>query len=141
MLIGITASDKKLDIKHDGGARSLKERFEKGEVFKNSNDNSEDNSTNHKALQNEDVFESGKTTKPFTNVKICYAVLILAISKNSRSIFMELDANVVANRKQLNSPKSPNPQVNKQHIYNTRGQNSENENEVREKEPNLKILP
>nr|XP_014098332.1 LIM domain and actin-binding protein 1 isoform X3 [Bactrocera oleae]XP_036215103.1 LIM domain and actin-binding protein 1 isoform X3 [Bactrocera oleae] len=107
---GITASDKKLDIKHDGGARSLKERFEKGEVFKNSNDNSEDNSTNHKALQNEDVFES-------------------AISKNSRSIFMELDANVVANRKQLNSPKSPNPQVNKQHIYNTRGQNSENENE------------
>uniref|UniRef100_A0A034VB88 Xin actin-binding repeat-containing protein 2 n=2 Tax=Bactrocera dorsalis TaxID=27457 RepID=A0A034VB88_BACDO len=105
---GITASDKKLAIEHEGAARSLKERFEKGEVFKNSPDNSEDSSTYHKALQNEDVFES-------------------AISKKSRSIFMELDANVVANRKNLNSPKSP--QGDKLHIYNAREQNSENENE------------
>ncbi|XP_050339264.1 LIM domain and actin-binding protein 1 isoform X2 [Bactrocera neohumeralis] len=105
---GITASDKKLVIEHEGAARSLKERFEKGEVFKNSRDNSEDSATYHKALQNEDVFES-------------------AISKKSRSIFMELDANVVANRKNFNSPKSL--QVDKLHVYNARGQNSENENE------------
>lgn len=45
---------------------------------------------------------------------------------------MELDANVVADRKQLYSTKSPNSQVNKQHIYNKIGQNSENEPEVRE---------
>ncbi|XP_054091287.1 LIM domain and actin-binding protein 1 isoform X2 [Zeugodacus cucurbitae] len=106
----ITASDKKLEIDYEGAARSLKERFEKGDVFKNSRDHSEENPTNHKGLHNEDVFES-------------------AISKKSRSIFMELDANVVADRKQLNSPKLPNPQPNKQHTYNTRGQNSENEPE------------
>ncbi|XP_018798989.1 PREDICTED: uncharacterized protein LOC108975136 isoform X2 [Bactrocera latifrons] len=105
---GITASNKKLVIEHEGATRSLKERFEKGEVFKNSRDNSEDSSTYHKTLQNEDVFES-------------------AISKKSRSIFMELDANVVASRKNLNSPKSP--QVDKLHVYNAKGQNSENENE------------
>ncbi|XP_017467303.1 PREDICTED: LIM domain and actin-binding protein 1 isoform X2 [Rhagoletis zephyria] len=107
----ITSSDKKPEIEVEGAARSLKERFERGDVFKDSADNSEENSCNHSGLQNEaDVFES-------------------AISKKSRSIFMELDANVAAGRKEFNKPILPNRQLSKQYSLNTKRQNIENEPE------------
>lgn len=56
------------------------------------------------------------------------------MSKKSRSIFMQLDAQNVADRKQIMSPKLPNSQLTKQHSSRTNRQNSENEPEVRNSE-------
>ncbi|XP_030379556.1 LIM domain and actin-binding protein 1 isoform X2 [Scaptodrosophila lebanonensis] len=67
----ITSVGKKPEVEIGAAARSIKERFEKGEMF-----NEKGGSSN--LSEDADVFES-------------------AISKRSRSIFMELDANAEAN--------------------------------------------
>ncbi|XP_020714935.1 F-actin-monooxygenase Mical isoform X3 [Ceratitis capitata] len=109
---GTTSSDKKPEIEIEGAARSLKERFESGEAFRDTQDFSAENVSSNAVLKSEaDVFES-------------------AMSKKSRSIFMQLDAQNVADRKQIMSPKLPNSQLTKQHSSRTNRQNSENEPEI-----------
>lgn len=87
----ITAADKKPDISIEVDSRSLRERFEKGEAFmeNKSVDDEDGESSKRGAIEKEaDVFES-------------------AISKKSRSIFMELDANVVNGKNQNILPPQP----------------------------------
>ncbi|XP_030566493.1 glutamic acid-rich protein isoform X2 [Drosophila novamexicana] len=79
---GITSVGKQPDIQIEGAAaRSIKERFENGAIFNDKGNNVEpSNCNNHRSGLSEDadVFES-------------------AISKKSRSIFKELEANSVSN--------------------------------------------
>ncbi|XP_064537744.1 glutamic acid-rich protein isoform X2 [Drosophila montana] len=78
---GITSVGKQPDIQIGAAARSIKERFENGAIFNDKgNDVETSNCNGHGSGLSEDadVFES-------------------AISKKSRSIFMELDANLVSN--------------------------------------------
>ncbi|XP_065364177.1 F-actin-monooxygenase MICAL3 [Calliphora vicina] len=73
----ITACDKKCDIDIEVDSKTLRERFEKGEVFmenQSNNENGDESSRKGTIAKEADVFDS-------------------AISKKSRSIFMELDAN------------------------------------------------
>ncbi|XP_068154020.1 uncharacterized protein PF3D7_1120000 isoform X2 [Drosophila tropicalis] len=73
----VTSIGKPTDAEIGDAARQIKERFEKGEMFgKNKASLSMETVGNSNLLEDADVFES-------------------AISKKSRSIFMELDANVV----------------------------------------------
>ncbi|XP_017869295.1 PREDICTED: uncharacterized protein LOC108617933 isoform X2 [Drosophila arizonae] len=77
----ITSVGKQPDVEIGGAARSIKERFEKGEMFHDKDNESKTSNCSHGhgsgLSEDADVFES-------------------AISKKSRSIFMELDANVAS---------------------------------------------
>ncbi|TMW47402.1 hypothetical protein DOY81_007519, partial [Sarcophaga bullata] len=84
------AADKKREIDIEIDSKSLRERFEKGEAFKDNQLTIENDGEGSKkgAIEKEaEVFES-------------------AISKKSRSIFMELDANVVNGKNILASQSS-----------------------------------
>ncbi|KRF99803.1 uncharacterized protein Dwil_GK28158 [Drosophila willistoni] len=73
----ITSIGKQADVEIGDAARQIKERFEKGEMFgKSKASQSLETVGNSNLLEDADVFES-------------------AITKKSRSIFMELDANAV----------------------------------------------
>lgn len=80
----LTSAGKKPDVEIDGVTRSIKDRFENGDIFKTDNNENNAGITSAKAKQalEADVFESG-------------------ISKQSRSIFMELDANVASKQNSL----------------------------------------
>ncbi|XP_046804974.1 uncharacterized protein LOC111686427 [Lucilia cuprina] len=89
------ASAPKCDIDIEVDSKTLRERFEKGDVFMdNQSSNENDKGGARKgAMENEaDVFES-------------------AISKKSRSIFMELDANVVSGKTQNILPSLPTNKI------------------------------
>ncbi|XP_033250217.1 uncharacterized protein LOC108164387 isoform X5 [Drosophila miranda] len=106
---GITSVSKIPDSEIGVAARSIKDRFENGEMFsENSIQSKEERSHSLGLLEDADVFES-------------------AISKTSRSIFMELDANINTNVNGMNKIQNNRPDIYNKILINP-NQNIEQEN-------------
>ncbi|XP_023165580.2 F-actin-monooxygenase MICAL3 isoform X2 [Drosophila hydei] len=95
----ITSIGKQPDVEIGGAARSIKERFEKGQMFNDKDNESRAlngyNGHGTGLSEDADVFES-------------------AISKKSRSIFIELDANMASNTNvKCDFQRSPSISLNK----------------------------
>ncbi|XP_037045566.1 uncharacterized protein LOC119081000 isoform X2 [Bradysia coprophila] len=91
---GVRSVDKKHDVDIGDKAKSIKDRFEKGEIF------NEENEGNHHKHQDEDmaVFEQG-------------------IGKKSRSMFMEMDANAAKSPSVVSAPQTPDIKKNSSPIW------------------------
>ncbi|KAJ6641942.1 LIM domain-containing protein WLIM2a [Pseudolycoriella hygida] len=89
---GVRSVDKKPDVDIGDKAKSIKDRFEKGEIY-----NNDENDSNHHKHQDEDmaVFEQG-------------------IGKKSRSMFMEMDANAAKSPSITSGPQTPEIKKNSQ---------------------------
>lgn len=91
-----------ININNSDKAKVIKEKFEKGEIVNNEGEDIDENTTSVSATNDDEeemsVFEAG-TLKInnflFLNKYLNYIFFLLGISKKSRSLFMELDANAV----------------------------------------------
>jgi len=98
----ITSVGKKPDVDIGMAARSIKDRFENGEMFSDRSFDPQTPNSNANCSglsEDADVFESG-TSKMLHVINLCvtlYLIIYVAISRKSRSIFMELDANMTSN--------------------------------------------
>lgn len=104
-----TGVKRDININKSDKAKVIKDKFEKGEIVNNENEEVDENNTNVLTENGDEdeisVFDAGKWknekyTLAFILLLLCFFykycyLFILGISKKSRSLFMELDANAV----------------------------------------------
>lgn len=104
-----TGVKRDININKSDKAKVIKDKFEKGEIVNNENEEVDEKNTNVLTENGDEdeisVFDAGKWknekyTLAFILLLLCFfykycSLFILGISKKSRSLFMELDANAV----------------------------------------------
>lgn len=93
----ITSSSKKSDVEIGDKAKSIMEKFEKGDIF--------DENDLKKTLHEDElaVFEKGNNYCLYLSITT-FNILFTGLSKQSRSLFLELDATVSKSPNQDSSP-------------------------------------